>query len=121
MFFDLPYLRKPSGYGFQKTRKKLKNTEKQLIEHPFFIQTLYFFIRRTAIIPNAYPSMPKPKTHPLTTGDIRDSCRKLSLALMFEICTSITGTVTDETASRIATDVCVYPPAFKMIPSCSLC
>ena len=54
---------------------------------------------------------------PFTTGASSDTCRNSSRARIDEICTSTTGTDTAATASRSATEVCVYPPALSTTPS----
>ncbi len=72
---------------------------------------------RKASIANLYDSNPNPITEPMATGAIIDVWRNSSRARIDDICTSMTGVLTAAIASRMATDVWVYPPAFRAMPS----
>ena len=64
-----------------------------------------------------YPFVPNPQIIPVTTPLIRDLWRNSSLLYMFDIWSSIILPLNTSKASRIATDVWVYPPALIIIPS----
>jgi len=66
-----------------------------------------------------YPFEPRPQIIPVATLLMSDFCLNSSLLYIFEICNSIIGFLNISSASRIDTDVWVYPAALIIIPSYS--
>ena len=72
---------------------------------------------RSASSARRYESSPKPHITPLHTGDIYEWRRNSSRLCTLEICTSMTGHFNERLQSCRAMLVCVYAPAFSMMPS----